>query len=76
MEPSSIMIENGNTVMVAAALQALVKELHLIRLTLFALCPDKDRKALTKIIGEADAQSTEGLQKILDATFPPERMTR
>lgn len=93
------MNEPDDTAMVTGALYSIAGELQLIRLSLFALCPDKDRKALIELIKEADTMHKKGLQemwntmfskesmsqeesdakdaeRISDAMFPTERMTR
>ncbi len=57
----------NDTLVVAAGLQAIGSELHLIRLALFALCPDKDKEALLETIEKADAAHAEALQEVSDA---------
>ena len=53
-----------DAVIVAAALHGIAVELHLIRLCLFALCPEADQEALMEAIEAADAKHAQGLEEI------------
>lgn len=63
-----------NAAMVFAMLHTIATELHLIGLSLSALCPDKDKETLRELIEKADAENAQVLKKIQDAMFPKERM--
>jgi len=54
----------SDAVLVAAALHVIAGELHLIRLTLFALCPDSDKEVLTEMLELVAAEQTKGLKEV------------